>query len=201
MKSCQLCGTCSWGVVSPAIDPFNRDSAQVYLVGRDLSWYRRCDGCGSLAAQANLEDDSRQDPVLTSVFPDPTLRSVTAVIEGFKQGLPQPETRTERLVRDLIKTDWHEPLTAQALVGFARKIEQELDAPSIPAEYPSYADLAWFGSNERHFLTRADLQEWLIHGLGHAKEAMCAEQVPAVFSVNRLAFLFINWLERGAPTE
>lgn len=139
MRACQLCGVASWG---PLKDP-SRLAGLVAIVN---AVFLECDNCRTparedLIADAVLSADFA--PLSSRPMHDPFGSVLGAMPALFKGMLPEkdPETRTERLVRELIRSETvmndilinveSESNSARALVKRARAIETELDAVSV----------------------------------------------------------------------
>jgi hypothetical protein len=141
MRACQLCGAKSW---SPAKDQDRH--AEVRLL--------ECDRCGargredliidSLSAHTGTHIDHDIDAGMPFSLPPPV--DYAEVAGKMLRGLiPNPETRTERLVRELICSDSFAGLSGNEsdcalwLVGMARAIEHELDrcAAHSPESIPT----------------------------------------------------------------
>jgi hypothetical protein len=135
MRVCQLCGAASWGPVKDP-DVVKETEATVGVDGKPLL---ECDGCGSLAREDLIT--SPQLGVFEPVpFPFPALGTPQpfdyTARELLKGLVPEkaPETRTERLVRELIRShprneNRHSSEDyARWLVFCASCIEAELDA-------------------------------------------------------------------------
>lgn len=144
MQSCQLCGARSWGRVGDAAWSILQASEGPAVTGIERGKLRVCDSCGALA-----REDLITDPVLgvigqpggfTPPFgTSPPFDPVISAAQMMKGIIPErdPETRTERLVRELIRseTTMNDILIsadasqnpARVLVLRAREIERELD--------------------------------------------------------------------------
>jgi len=139
MRACQLCGCKSWGPEkTPHPEKQARENQALSVAGP----FVECDGCGALAREDLVNDPA---PLLMTgsgttdlgaPSPSVVLQGLAGAREALKGMLPDkdPETRTERLVRELIAGQSREGSGqstndyARWLVECASQIEAQLDA-------------------------------------------------------------------------
>lgn len=137
MKACQLCGVTCWGPISGLVN-LEGHAPQTFLVGKELSQFRRCDGCGSYAAMAWIEEvTATHNPshgvVETALHPSlgpplgPFDQAMSQISRMLTASVTKQETRAERLVRAVLSSGAPERINASSLVLMVHQIEMELD--------------------------------------------------------------------------
>jgi hypothetical protein len=151
MKSCLLCGAASWGPADPAVTQ-SFQAMHTPPEGTPTE-YRMCDNCGVLAREDLINvsapgplsmDAPFQPPFQLIGGPNPPADPFVSGLQLMKGLMPEraPETRLERIVREVIRSDnlidfvlmdkgGAENL-AQALVDYARAIEKAMDQETRP---------------------------------------------------------------------
>lgn len=170
MKSCQLCGACSWGPAPAAIDV--HCSPETYLVGRDLTEFRKCDMCGALACLKFLQATEESCESHTSP-PGP----LDAVQQMLSASFPKADNRTERIMRALLTHGGMLKPPAE-VVRYARELESELEASGADWMTVRFAD-------------QRAMETWLAEGL---KMTTCPEGHEVIY-----ARQFAQWAADKVP--
>lgn len=165
----------------------------------DTRYFVQCDNCSMPAQRQYVESSSaaQNEPEkvdFTSNF-----------LKGFREVMPQPETRTERILYRLIGSHdaWESAAKTQmTLVELARTVESQLDDPRNSSFYVRVVFGNWGPAHwDKPFVDRASFVEWMLCGIGWAKEETSLEGVPSDVNINRLVHHFLKWLDLGAPIE
>lgn len=89
MRECQLCGAKSWGPLTTTGTKWVQDRAAEVVPSSRLASLRECDACGSIADESVISKPVSVPELRLSEFP------------RIADGMPQPETRLERIIRAL----------------------------------------------------------------------------------------------------
>lgn len=103
MRECQLCGAKSWG---PIPDEFEL-SHSLSLLNLPRANFLLCDNCGTLANSLIIEKPAPAPDAQFHIGPfgDP-MHEAGKILGNLLPKQSEPETRLERIVRDVIRSDF-----------------------------------------------------------------------------------------------